>query len=64
VKYGKLRVQTISLAVKEAKPGNVKVSMNGKAVGGKLDIKDGRAIITLASDVVINTGEVMEMILG
>lgn len=64
LKWGKLRVKTISLAVTDAKPGNVKVAVKGKAVDSKFEVKGGKAVITLAADVVINAGESLEAVVG
>ena len=58
MKYGKLRVKTMALAMAKAlKPSAVKVSVNGKAVDASLEVKDDKVIITLAADAVVRAGE-------
>jgi hypothetical protein len=61
VKYGKLRVKSIMLA---GKAGTAKVTVNGKGVDCKLDVKDGKVVVTLAADAVINAGETLEAVLA
>ena len=54
VKYGQLRVRTISLGLPEGfKPERAKVSMADKAFGSKLELVDGKAVLTLVADVII-----------
>ncbi len=61
----KLRVKTISLVLaKDMQPGSVKVSVNGKAVGAGLNVKDGQAIITLAADAMIKAGEALQAVVS
>ena len=63
VKYGRLRVKTVSLALsKDGKSRAAKVSVKGKAVANKLALKDGKAIITLAAEAVIKAGESLEVV--
>jgi len=63
VKYGKLRVKTVALGlINGIKPGEVKVALSGKAVASRLKIVNGKMAITLAKDVVVEAGEVLEVV--
>ena len=58
MKYGKLRVKTLALALaKDMKPGSATVSLQDTGLECKLEVKDGRAVITFAADAVIRAGE-------
>jgi uncharacterized protein (DUF608 family) len=62
IKYGKLRLKTISLALKkETNPDSVQVTINRKNIEGSLILKDGKANITLAKEVIIETGGILEI---
>jgi hypothetical protein len=64
VKYGRLRVKTISLApVNGMKPGSARVSANGRTVAANLRLKNDKAIVTLETDMVINTDEVLDVLI-
>ena len=64
LKHGKLRVRTISLGLaKDRKPGSVKVALNGKAAPATLKVENGKALITLAADAIIQTGEALSVVL-
>ncbi|MCX6879977.1 MAG: GH116 family glycosyl-hydrolase [Verrucomicrobia bacterium] len=65
LKYGNLRVKTISLALaKEMKPNSATVAVDGRALDCRLSVKDGRAVISLAADVVIQVGEALVAMVG
>lgn len=57
LKYGKLKVKTISLALgKEMNPGSAKVTLNGNVVGNSVSVKDGKVLITLNAHVIVEQG--------
>jgi non-lysosomal glucosylceramidase len=57
VKYGKLKVKSISLALTgNMNPGSVQVFHNGQEIGGRLSVNDRKATITLDTDKVIEAG--------
>ena len=63
IKYGKLRVKSIALVpVKGTQPASATVSVNGRPLDCKLALKDGKAIISLAADAVIQAGESLEAV--
>ncbi len=65
VKYGRLRVKTISLVLpKEMKPVVAKVSAKGRSVDCSFEFKDGKAMVILSVDVVIKSGESIEVVVG
>ncbi|MDD4870975.1 MAG: GH116 family glycosyl hydrolase [Kiritimatiellae bacterium] len=62
VKYGKLRVKTISLAIADgARPGTVKIAINSKSIDSSFEVKDKKIIITLADAVTIKAGECLDV---
>ncbi|MEI6646941.1 MAG: GH116 family glycosyl-hydrolase [bacterium] len=64
LRCGTLRVKTIALAmVNDQRPRKARVSVNRKSVHCKLEITNGRAMITLSRDVVINAGESINVVL-
>jgi hypothetical protein len=62
LKWGKLRVKTLALAVAE-KPRNVKVTINGQSVDATHAFDKGRVRITLAADAVITAAEKIEVMI-
>ena len=65
VKFGKLKVKTISLGLPNYLiPTAAKVSLNGKNLASTLTCKEGKAIITLAESAVIHAGESLELLVG
>ena len=65
VKSGKLKLKSIALApVKGAVPRTATTSVNGKAVDCQLEIKDGKLVVTLAADTVVNAGESLDVVIG
>jgi len=57
VKYGRLRVKTISLAGRKV----AKVSMNGRPVEFRQEAKDGKVLVTLATEIVVSAGQKLEV---
>lgn len=64
MRYGKLRLRTISLAPVEKVPVSVKVKANGKKVNCSSELKDGKLLVSLAADVVIEAGKMLEIVTG
>jgi hypothetical protein len=65
VKFGKLKVKTISLGLpNNLIPTAAKVSLNGKNLASSLTCKEGKAIITLAEPAMIQAGESLELLVG
>lgn len=64
VKYGSLKVRTIALTTGEKAPASVKVTVNGRSAASKFAAKDGKVVISLASDVVLGTGKKLEIVTG
>lgn len=64
VKYGKLRLKTIALAAGKDAPGSAQVTVKGKAVDSRLEVKDGKATITLTREAILNAGESLEVAVG
>ncbi|HUT31678.1 MAG TPA: GH116 family glycosyl-hydrolase [Sedimentisphaerales bacterium] len=62
LKWGKLRVRTLALAVAE-KPHNVSVMLNASPVAAAHVFDKGRVKITLAADAVITAGEKIEVMI-
>ena len=57
IKYGKLRLKTISLAISNVmKPDTLKISLNGKDVEASFLEKDEKLLITLSNQVIIEEG--------
>ena len=64
VKYGRLRVKTVALALVGKAPSSVKVKAGGKRVESRLEVKDGKVVIALLADAVIGTGQKLEIVAG
>lgn len=65
VKYGKLAVKNIALMPPPgASPRAAKVAVNGKPVESELEVKDGKALVTLSADAVIPAGASLEVTLN
>jgi uncharacterized protein (DUF608 family) len=63
IKYGQLRLKTLSLIPgKEMKTDSVKITLNGKKVGGSLINKEGKVNITFPEEVLIQTGAILEVV--
>ena len=63
IKYGKLKVKSVALAlINGVKPESVKILINGKAVPGRISVNEGRAVVTLDSEIVVNKGEKLELL--
>ncbi len=60
VKWGSLRLRTISLAT-PAKPGSATVKVGDKTTTSSLSWQDGKATITLTNEVVITAGQSLEI---
>jgi hypothetical protein len=58
VKWGRLRVKTVALATKKVKS----VSFNGKPVEFRQETKDGKVLVTLATEAVVLAGQKLEII--
>ena len=65
LKLGKLMIKRIALVPpKGAEPRSAKVLVNGCAANSSVELKDGKAVVALAADAVINAGESLEVVLG
>lgn len=65
VKNGQLKLKSISLALgRVSNPRTVKIAVQEKIVDGTMAIREGKAIITLAADLVLQAGEAVELLLG
>jgi len=63
LKYGQLRLKTLSLTPgKELNPVSVQITLNGKKVDGSIINKDGKATISFTKEVVLKTGEILEVV--
>jgi hypothetical protein len=63
IKYGQLRLKTLSLVPgKEMKTDSLKITLNGKKVDGSLINKEGKINITLIKDILINEGEILDVL--
>jgi hypothetical protein len=63
VKFGKLKVKTVALGLpKDMNPASVTLAVMGNPVACNFDIKDGKAIITLAAEAVIHAGEALNAV--
>ncbi len=60
LKYGKLRLRTITLAT-DSKPASATVEVNGNPLMAKLAFADGAATITLPEDVVLSADQAMNV---
>jgi hypothetical protein len=62
VKWGKLRVRTLSFAVAEGgKPSKTSVTVGGKAVDNKLTLDRDRVHIVLAADAIVEAGQQIQV---
>lgn len=62
LRFGKLRVKTVSLGLPEGfKPRSAKVVLGGADLPHKLEIHDGKARISLESEAVISTGAALDL---
>ena len=52
----------MALALADKAPASVKVTADGKPVDSRFALKDGKLVITLAADVVINAGQKLEVV--
>jgi len=65
VKFGKLRVNTVSLGLPEGlTPGSVNIYHNGAEISGNLKITSGKASITLAATAEVREGESLELLVS
>ncbi len=65
MKWGKLRVKTLSFAVPaDAKPGKATVSVGGRAVPASLRAGDGRVTATLGAEADVSAGQAIEVTIG
>jgi uncharacterized protein (DUF608 family) len=65
LKYGQLRVRTISLGLPAGfQPDAVAVLLGARALDACLQVTDGKALVTLAADVTIHAGESLEVRVG
>jgi uncharacterized protein (DUF608 family) len=65
VKWGKLRVKTLSFALPaDARPGKAAVSAGGRATQASLRVEDGRATVTLGAEATLSAGQKMEITIG
>ena len=63
VKWGQLKIRTLTLAVPKA-PVSVAVKMGDKAVGASVAYQDGKATITIPDGVTLTAGQALEISLG
>jgi hypothetical protein len=61
VKYGKLALKTLALALAGAK--DVTVTVGGKKVGASVAVENGRALVTLAEKATVAEGTKVEVVL-
>lgn len=62
VKYGKLRIKTVSLDLKrETESATVSVTLNGKKIKSRFLVKEGTIIVTLATDALLMAGGRLEI---
>ncbi|MBE3069657.1 MAG: hypothetical protein IMZ66_05410 [Planctomycetes bacterium] len=65
LKYGRLRLRTLVLqAPGQAAPKRVTVTVAGKATPAKPTLVDGRVELALASDVTLDAGQTLEVVMG
>ena len=63
MKYGKLRLKTLSLAISDVmKPDTLKISLNGKEVVASFLEKDKKLLITLRNEVIIEEGGQLDIL--
>lgn len=64
VRYGRLRLKTLSFTVPENQPPrSVQVQLNGQPAKASLQATDARVVITLAQEMTIMSGETLEVTL-
>jgi uncharacterized protein (DUF608 family) len=63
VKWGRLRVKALAFVMTK-KPTSVAVRVGDKVIGASVSYQDGRATVTLAEDVVLAVGQVIEVALS
>lgn len=65
IKHGRLNVKSFGLMPpKGSEPHSAKVAVNGKATGCKLEVKEGKAVVTLDADMVVNPGESLDIVIN
>jgi hypothetical protein len=65
VQWGKLRVRSLSLALGEnAKPQSVHVKAGNAELACKHAARDGKVTIELASEIVLNAGQKLEVLIA
>jgi hypothetical protein len=65
VKYGKLGLKTLALALADgAKPKDATVTVGGRKVTATLAVENGRALITLAEKATVAVGEKVEVVVA
>jgi len=64
LKWGELRLRTLSLEVKEAKDNQVSVSLDGKPIVAKHAVDGARLVITLDEEVRFKAGQKLEVVVG
>jgi non-lysosomal glucosylceramidase len=62
LKWGKLRMRTLAFAIAEnVRPAKVKVTLKGKELACRHTTRDGRLLVTLDADVVLEAGQTLEI---
>jgi hypothetical protein len=65
LKYGKLLVRTVSLALTSGtNTSTLKVNLNGKMIPSRFNVLDGKIRISLDSDAVIGEGGQLDILIG
>jgi hypothetical protein len=65
VKWGKVRLKTLALALPEdVVPTSVSVTLDDKPLPGKHSVRQGRITVTLAEDAVLAAGQTMRVHIG
>jgi hypothetical protein len=65
LKRGRLRLRSIVLTpAKDATPSTAKVLAQGRAVDSRLELKDGKILVTFAEDVVLTPEEGLNVVVG
>ena len=65
LRYGQLRLATLSFAVPENRPASkVQVSLNGAPLEASLSMSEARALMTISRQTTIATGGILEIVLA
>jgi hypothetical protein len=62
VKWGKLRLRSISLAT-DSQPASATVEVNGKTISAEISHNHGTCTLTLSEDVILTAGQAIHVVL-